>query len=277
MPTLLDRHIDEVSDRLLLLAPPQRLVPQAFKDVVADETEYVARLGEVQRLRGEIYFRDGAVRRDDLTRDGLHRTPEDDVSWHLLMLDDDGQVTAGMWYMEHPRAISADQLRVRHCPAGMRRESRDAFWRAVNDELRQARRGGLGYAELGGWFVVEHCRRSCDGLLLALGAFSLGRMLGGALGLTTATVRHSSSTILRKIGGEPLKGAGQVIGPYFDPQYQCEMELIRFDSRRPDARFAGSIERLKDRLATVHIVECGDRLSLSQDDSARAPVRVIAA
>jgi len=253
MPKLLERSIRSVDDRLVLLAPSRRTVPRSFMHCEADPSEHHARLRDVQRLRGHIYVMDGAVSREQLS-DGRHQTPEDEKSWHMLMLDRQHRVTACVWYLEHPNTVAATTLRVRECPAGMRRESRDTFWSALNQELANARQAGLGYAEIGGWAVAEGSRCTSDGLLLALGAYSLGRMLGGALGVTTATVRHSSATILRRLGGGPLEADGVAVSPYFDPRYQCEMELLRFDSRRPAAKYADLIDQLQDKLATVRVL-----------------------
>jgi hypothetical protein len=44
---------------------------------------------------------------------------------------------------------------------------------------------------------------------------------------------------------------------YYDPKYKCEMELLRFDSRRPSAKYNGLIESLKDKLANVSVVASG--------------------
>ena len=90
--------------------------------------------------------------------------------------------------------------------------------------------------------------------MLALAAYSLGRLFGGALGLTTATVRHSSSAILRRLGGSHLQANGTFVPPYYDPRYQCDMELLRFDSRRPNPRFARLVDLLKERLTNVRVV-----------------------
>jgi hypothetical protein len=45
-----------------------------------------------------------------------------------------------------------------------------------------------------------------------------------------------------------------VVPSYFDPKYNCEMELLRFDSRRPNVKYAGLIELLRDRLANVSVI-----------------------
>jgi hypothetical protein len=254
MPKLLERSIRSVDERLVLLAPSNVAVPHVFQRVETDWSEHRERLREVQRLRGDIYFTDGAVQRQDLSADGLHQTPEDEKSWHLAMIGKEGEVTACVWYLAHSNTTSPTKLRSAHSPAGRRRESCEVFWKALNLELSRAREHGLGYVEIGGWAVTKESRCTSEGLVLALAAYGLGRILGGALGVTTATVRHSSSTILRHLGGSRLEADGVEVAPYFDPKYQCEMELLRFDSRRPNAKYADLIELLKEKLADALVI-----------------------
>ncbi|HET9372773.1 MAG TPA: hypothetical protein VFO19_21065, partial [Vicinamibacterales bacterium] len=72
-------------------------------------------LEELQRLRGTVYLEDGAIKPEQLSADGCHRTPEDQRAWHLLVLAE-GQVRACGWYLEHQHARSIQDLRVRSCP-----------------------------------------------------------------------------------------------------------------------------------------------------------------
>jgi hypothetical protein len=257
MLTLLERSIATIDHRLVLLAPPQAAVHSHFENVDVNPALHAEFVQEMQRLRGGIYVEDGALDRSQLTRDGLHRTPEDERSWHLLMLNRRREVTACVWYLEHenPRL---DQLRVRNCPLGRLDQWRSLFRRAVESELAEARREHLRYAEVGGWAVSEESRCTSEGLVLALAGYSLGRLAGGTLGLTTATVRHCSSTILRRLGGMHLKADGLRVPSYFDPRYKCEMELLRFDSRRPAGKFAGLIDLLGERLASVPVIAASD-------------------
>ena len=208
---------------------------------------------QMQRLRGGIYLQDGAISPQQLTG-GRHQTPEDEKSWHLLMLDRDQAVTACIWYMEHEGGASVDSLRARNCPLAAHERWSERFFAAVDGEMARARRLRLRFAEVGGWAVAPNPRCRSEGLLLALAAYSLGRISGGALGLTTATVRHASSTILRRIGGKHLAAADGPVPSYFDPRYDCEMELLRFDSRRPATKFAALIDGLKDKLSIVPVV-----------------------
>lgn len=254
MLRLLERNIASVEERLVLVAPPQLVPPQYFRQATIDPDRHQQLVREMQRLRGEVYLHDGAIQPEHLSPDGLHQTPEDDSSWHLLMLNSQRRVSSCAWYMEHDEQAGFEQLRVRNCPL-----ARAATWReklnvAIESELTRARQNGLRYAEVGGWAVAKESRCTSEGLLLALAAYSLGRILGGALGLTTATVRHSSSTILRRLGGSLLQAGDSVVPPYYDPKYGCQMELLRFDSRRPNPKYAGAIEVLVRRLTNVAVV-----------------------
>jgi hypothetical protein len=257
MLRLLERNISSVHDRLLLLAPPGVAVPQSFDRVGEDPREHERLLQEMQRLRGSIYLHDGAVQREQLSSDGRHRTPEDVRSWHLLMMNRERRVTACAWYLQHGEGTTFDRLRVRSCPLARIDGWRQTLWLAIQSEIARARHDRLGYAEVGGWAVVPESRCSSEGLLLALAAYSLGRVMGGVLGLTTATVRHSSSAILRRLGGSALEMGGESVPSYYDPKYRCEMELLRFDSRKPNPRYAALIELLREKLSTVAVVAQG--------------------
>jgi len=217
-------------------------------------------VGAIQRLRGSVYLQDGAIESGQLRSDGRHVTPEDDRAWHLLVLDG-SRIAACVWYLQHDDVQSIEDLRVRNCPLAGDDGWRQTVRRAVERELACARREGLHYAELGGWAVAPRHRNTGEGLVLALAAYSLGRAFGGALGLTTATVRHASSTILRRLGGASLEAGGTAVPPYYDARYGCEMELLRFDSRYPNPKYDCVIDVLKHQLATVPVVACVEEAS----------------
>jgi len=255
MLKLLERNIRSVDQLLILLARPDASISAAFKNVAMDNDRHQELVRDMQQLRGSIYLHDGAVDREQLSPDGLHRTPEDEKSWHLLMLGKDRRVSACAWYLEHDHnTVSMEHLRVRDCPLARMDEWRERLSNAVDSEIRKAREDDLRYAEVGGWAASKESRCTSEGLMLALAAYSLGRILGGSLGITTATVRHSSSTILRRLGGAHLEADGMTLPPYYDPKYKCEMELLRFDSRRPDAKYHRVVDLLKEKLADVLVI-----------------------
>jgi len=250
---LLERTVASLDQRLILLAPTAD-VPGFFKNVEHDASGHRRLVREMQKLRGKIYLNDGALARTQLTSDGLHETAEDQKSWHLLMVDSRRRVTGCAWYLEHPSSVDVDDLRVRHTPLARSAEWRGKLWKGVQSELKRARRDRLRYAEVGGWAVSEQSRCTSEGLVLALAGYSLGRICGDCLGITTATVRHCSSSILRRLGGAPLAADGAPVPSYYDPRYGCEMEILRFDSRRPNPKFNSLIERLREGMASVSIL-----------------------
>ena len=253
MLKLLERTVASLDQRLILLAPTAT-VPGFFKNVEHDTLRHLRLVREMQRLRGKVYLEDGALGRDQLTSDGLHDTVEDHKSWHLLMVDSFRRVTGCAWYLEHPNSVGVDDLRVRQTPLARSAEWCGKLRKGVESELRRARRDELRYAEVGGWAVSERSRCTSEGLVLALAGYSLGRICGGCLGITTATVRHCSSSILRRLGGSPLAADGSPVPSYYDPRYGCEMEILRFDSRRPNPKFNDLIERLREGMASVSIL-----------------------
>ncbi len=237
-----------------MLTPPMAVIPSAFGNLEINPSRHADLLAQMQRLRGGIYLKDGALNAQQLSADGLHQTPEDDQSWHLLMIDEYGRVDACVWYLDHTDNAAFDRLRIRHCPLAEQAAWRDVLISAVESDVAEARRQGMRYAEVGGWAVAEQSRYSTEGLVLALAGFSLGRLLGGALGVTMATVRHCSSTILRRLGGTHLELCGRPIPSYYDRRYNCEMEVLRFDSRRPAEKYSHLVDVLKGKLAQAPAV-----------------------
>jgi hypothetical protein len=253
MLKLLERTISSLDERLVLLAP-NRSIPSFFRCVETDSERHQALVRDMQKLRGAIYFHDGALGRDQLSADGLHQTAEDERSWHLLMVDERQRVTGCAWYLQHDSTAQVEDLRVRCCPLARMPEWRDKLWKGVESELERARRERIRYAEVGGWAVTKESRCMSDGLVLALAGYGLGRISGGCLGITTATVRHCSSSILRRIGGASLCADGIEVPSYYDPRYKCEMEILRFDSRRPSASYSGLIEEVREKMARVLVI-----------------------
>lgn len=239
-----------------MLAPRGAAISPTFRNVTYDDAQYDRLLHAMQRMRGAIYVGDGAVPAEHLAADGCHRTPEDERGWHLLWKDDAGHVAACAWYMEHAGTPSVGRLRVGQCP--LEGEWRDRLWAAVEFSLEQAAAAGLKFAELGGLAIDTSLRNTPAVVIIVLAAYALSRSLGGALAMTTATVRHSSSTILRRLGGGPLEVAGEPLPPYYDARYRCAMELLRFDSREPAGRYVRHVDDLGDRLAHVPVLAtCG--------------------
>ena len=125
--------------------------------------------------------------------------------------------------------------------------------RAVTTELQRAEAKQLRFIEAGGWALAPELRFTTEALQLALGSYAIGELLGGSLGVTTATVRHRSSSILRRLGGGSLMCESQVIPPYYDLTYCCEMEVLKFDSRHPNPKYQDMVDQIKAQLPGARV------------------------
>lgn len=245
---------DSTRGRVGLLAPPQAMVPRSFQRVERDLEWHQRMLTRMQRVRGKVYLDEGAIRRSQLTPDGRHRVPVDEHAWHVLALDEDMQIYGCSRYLAHPNSTPFSELSVSNCPLGKSKVWGARFRDAVDSEMDRARQRGIDYVEVGGWALMPELRRSVEALRIALATYSLARTLGGCIGIATVTRRHASSSILRRIGGRPLTAGGTDLPAYYDPQYGCDMEILRFDSSEPNPRFEAWIDELSGYLRMEPVI-----------------------
>jgi hypothetical protein len=251
MLKLLERNVLNIDQHLTVLASPSATPPRSLSNVAVDSFQYDSLLGDVQRLRGKVYLSDGAIKVEDLTLDGRHDTPEDHKSWHIVMLDEQRDVAGCIWYLEHT-APRFESLRVRHSPLAQSEAWSAKLKTAVDRDIARAEDEGVRFAEVGGWAVAKNSQMT-DCLLLVLGTYALSQVLGGAYVMATATVRHSSAAILRRLGGAPIATDEAEIPAYYDPHYGCAMELLRFDTRRPASKFVRLVDCLKGAFSTLPV------------------------
>jgi hypothetical protein len=240
--------------QLLLLAPSASGVPDSFSNPSFDPARHTQMLAKAQKLRGRIYVEDGAIERNELTPDGKHYIASDEESWHILTLDSAGEVSGCTRYLAHENTASFTQLGVRQSALAKCDQWGAALRSAIEQDLQIARRRDFAYVEMGGWALREDVRCSTEALRVALGAYALARNLGGAISVTTATARHCSSSILRRIGGQPLAVGRTELPAYHDPRYKCEMTILRFDSDQPNPRYEGWIEQIRQELLNAPVI-----------------------
>ncbi len=250
---LYGNNYNELGRGLVLLAPPGRTrIP--FANVAEDSLVHQRLLADAQRLRGRTYVQDGALDASSLTADGRHIQRADYQSWHLLTVDRDDRVQTSLRYRAHATCVEYSDLGVCHSMQRQPRSFADRVRRAVQSELATANRLGFSCVELGAWVVSEKLRCSTEAVRMLLAMYSLSQILGGAVALSTATTRHNSSSILRRIGGARLMDGDTEVAPYFDPEYDCEMELLSFDSRFPNPRFAGWLREFRQVLTKIPVI-----------------------
>jgi hypothetical protein len=244
--------------RFQLLAPPHNHPSNAFSGPTIDDEVYWQRLKALQCLRGRLYLQDHAIQPWEVDVDGGYPMPGDELSWHFLLTDDEQNVIGCVRYLVHPRAISFNKLLIAHSSMASNAEWQDKVREAVEADLKLTNEQQLSYIEIGGWALEEEWRGTSAALEILVASYALGNLWGGCLGSCTATVRHSSSSILRKIGGARFQVRGEVIPPYEDPGYGCQMDLLRFDSRLPARRFIPLISQVEEKLASTVAVVCSD-------------------
>jgi len=243
---------------LLLVAPADAQLNSFDGTVTRSHSRHAELLAQVQRLRGEIYVEDGAISQSTLTADGRHLSAVDESSWHLLTVNNNGDVLGCTRFREHQPSASFNDLCLRD--SGM---AKCHVWGAklrssVSADISAARKLGFSYIEVGGWALAHELRGTSEALQSVLAIFAWSKAMGGAIGVSTATERNGSASILRRLGGSPMQWDGCALPPYYDEQYKCGMEVLRFDSRLPNPRYAGAIEDLQYRIANVEVVQAGN-------------------
>jgi len=250
--------------RFAVLPPSRAAVPSIFHNVQTGTRRYRDLLAKMQRLRGKIYADDHAIGATDLTADGRHRLSVDEHSWHILSLDQQGEVVACLRYLDESDAGGFDDLWLRHAAvAGCPKLGRK-FREAVELTLRRTRQASIRFGEVGGWAVAEDHRWTVEPLQIVLAAFALVELLGSGAGVATATFRHSSTRILQKIGLTALTAGGDELPPYEDAQYGCLMQALQFDSRAPNARFRNWVGELTREMAAAPVI-CPSNLVMALD------------
>jgi hypothetical protein len=237
----------------VLLAPSQSAASQ-FDQASVDPSRHRRFLAEAQRLRGRIYIQDAAIQPSDLLADHRHIQAVDDQAWHLLTVDENEAVVACIRYLAHESSVRFSELSVAGSGIARSAELGTRVREAVETELDCARRREVWYVELGGWAICESLRCTTEAIRTLLTVYALSQVRGGAVGLSSATTRHHSSSILRRIGGRPLKANGVEVLSYYDAQYGCEMELLSFDSGSPNQRYASWIRDCREVLHQIPVV-----------------------
>ncbi len=240
--------------KLLLLAPPEARIPRRFVDVRVDSRRHERLLRQMQRFRGRLYAEDNAIFPSDLSSDGRHQLPVDGRAWHLLALDDAGDICTSVRYVVHSNTIAFQHLGIQDAALAHSVQWGTQLRAAVDSQMELARSRGLSFVELGGWALAPELRHTAEALRIALATYSLARVLGGCIGITTATERHHSASILQRIGGMPLSLQGVELPLYYDPQYRCRMQVLRFDSSKLNPRFEPWVTDLSSCIEALPVI-----------------------
>jgi len=246
-------------DQMIILAPPLTDPPANFEGFEVDRVRHMRFLGEAQRLRGRVYVQDGAIGLQQLTADGRFVQSHDEQSWQFLVMNAEGIVSGCARFTPKNHDVVFSDFGVArsalaHCPSWG-----NHLRRAVEAKRAEAKKRGLAYGELGGWALSDEIRHSREALRISLNVWGLMKLLGGALAITMATRRHRSSEILRKLGGHRLYSGGIELPSYYDSQYECEMEILGFDSDNPNPKYEMWIQECQRKVRSLTVI-CSEPL-----------------
>jgi hypothetical protein len=264
---------DRIHNEMVLLAPAGCALPESLSRRHDDRARHARWLEEMQRVRGSIYLADGALEPGQLTSDGRHVQHADYESWHVLAVNGNGEVQGCARYRHLTGDVGFEDLAVRDSWLAQSSQWGASLRSAVESEIVRARRQGKAFSEVGGWAIAPEKRCTTEALRVAMATYSLARLLGGCVGISTATERHRSSSILRRIGGSPLEYGGASLPSYYDPKYRCRMEVLRFDSSSPDASCSRLVDQLGSRMSAVSVMVAWDPAK-SQQAVPSSPVPV---
>jgi hypothetical protein len=169
-------------------------------------------------------------------------------------VDENEAVVACIRYLAHEPSVRFSDLFIARSGIARSAELGTRVREAIETELDCARRRGVWFVELGGWALCESLRCTTEAIRTILTIYALSQVRGGGVGLSSATARHHSSSILKRIGGRPLKANGVEVSSYYDAQYACEMELLSFDSEPPNERYSRWIRDCREALHQVPVV-----------------------
>lgn len=228
--------------------------------VSCDERRYTYLLRSAQQLRARCYLADGAICPEQVLDDGRFVMPDDENSWHFLIVTNRDRVVGCVRYsLFDPRTASFHDLRINELVQFAHPDWSLKLIASIEADLALARDRGSLYAELGGWAIAEEYRGTKLALETVLASYAWGGLIrGGCICSCTATVRHGSASILRRIGGKPVDTAQSPLPSYWDPRYTCEMEVLRFDSREVEPRYRHLVLEMQSRLKGRAVLQAGD-------------------
>lgn len=249
------------SHRFFVLAPVSASVPGVFRNRWHDSEIYDQILADVQKMRGRIALSEGAIHEGDLDQDGRHHMVGDEKSWHLIRMGANGEVLGCARILVHSPSARFPALRL--ATSSLAKDpswSRQLRW-TVESDIAVARRKNWTLLEPGGWVLDERLRGSSEATTIALSAIAWSQLMGECLAYITATVKHGSCSMMRRLGGESVRFGGNEIPRYYEPDYQSEMELLKLQTRTLNPKFDSMLAPLRHSLAAATVLqpdsECG--------------------
>lgn len=243
---------------LTVVAPSSAHVPEWLTNVLVNEGMYRNLVDEIQRFRGYVYVKDKAIPSSSLDEQGRHYSEYDFRAWHIVLRDRRqelcGAIRVGLMPWTRINDISDLQVVQYLARLSAGNDEKATLQTVVRNFLENCRTIQPTVWEPGAWAVSEDMRRSRLAPVLAASIWSLGRAIGGAAGVSTATTRHGSSEILKKMGGFELAFNGAPLPPFYDTYHECFIELVGFDSDYLNPRLETTVTEIQDYIKGLPII-----------------------
>src|SRR5437868_5122685 len=119
--------------QLVILSPSRVALPRLFrfKNIQASSRRHDELLAKLQRFRGSVYCKDGAIPANELTSDGRHRLNIDERSWHVMAVNSEGKICGCVRYLPENSGTDFDDLWIRESAISRCPSWGDSFRRAV--------------------------------------------------------------------------------------------------------------------------------------------------
>ncbi|GAA4412991.1 hypothetical protein GCM10023187_40760 [Nibrella viscosa] len=236
---------------LSLIAPYAGALPIVASMPTTDAYEQT--IAEIQRFRGRIYVQDQAIPASALDRSGRHYTKLDYASYHVIIRNQEGAITGVMRIPTYVSGAAVWFLQLYHVLERMEPGQKALYSFAIQHFIDQSASKYPFIVEPGGWAVDRQISEKLTGTVLAASCWAFCQLIGGAVAVATATVKHNAADLLRMMGGiNCLQGTTNA--RFFDSFHQCELELIFFQSDKINPRFAAMVEAIKEQWQQREVV-----------------------
>lgn len=227
---------------LSLIAPHAGALPIIAPTLTAGEYEQT--IADIQRFRGRIYVQDEAIPASALDGSGRHYNKLDYSSYHIVARTHEGAITGVMRVPLYVSGAAVWFMQLYHVLERMEPGPKALYSSAIQQFIDQSATTYPFIVEPGGWAVDRQISEKLTGTTLVAATWAFCQLIGGAVAVATATVKHNSAALLKMMGGiNCLEGTSNA--RFYDPFHRCELEIVYFRSDRVNPRFAAMVEEIK--------------------------------
>lgn len=246
-----------MSHRLKFLAPPGS--EPGFGTSKLDASRWQTLFTRACKVRGEAYIADGAISSDELDSNGSFQLPIDKNSWHVILVDDDDEVSATLRMTMLPLDAQKRKGSLPHVGASLRRGASDhCKSMLVAERFLSGLELAYGtertnFMIVGGWATDPQKAPANAGAELALSVWAVARHMEAAGALCVASERHDAHGQLIRTGAVPIRAVGSQ-SLYFDAAYGCRVGLLGFRVFQERKTLKRVVDHLADRIMESEVI-----------------------